>query len=60
MHDRMHSQGQILMLMIEEITEVLFDLVFQDQRRRDLTGPITGRTDLLGIDRHFRASSADG
>ena len=42
------------MLMIEQIAEVLLDLILQDQRGRDLTGPVTGRTNFLGIDRHLR------
>src|SRR5579859_4700084 len=53
MHDGMHGKDQVLVLVIEQVTKVLLDLILQDQRGRDLARTITGRTNLLGIDRYL-------
>ena len=59
-HDGVNGEDQILMLMIQQITEVFFDFVFQNQSGGDFTRSIAGRADFLGIDRNFRFHALPG
>ena len=60
MHNGMNRQDEVFVLVVDKIAEILFDLVFEDQRGRDLPGAITGGTNLLGIDRHLRFHALSG
>lgn len=52
-HDRMDCEDEIFVLVINEVAEVFFDLVFEDEGGGDFAGAVAGWADLLGIDGDF-------
>jgi hypothetical protein len=53
-HNRMYNQGKIFMLVGDEVTEVLFNFIFQQQGRRNFTRTGATGTYFLGIDIYLR------
>ena len=59
-HYWMNSEDQVLMLMVQQIAQVFFNFVFQDQGGGDFAGSVAGRADFLGIDGDLRLHTLPG